>query len=129
MRGTFCDPARDGCESPNADTSRNRCQAFDARVPLNCAESLHIVEIPEMLKCALCFLSIFCNFKLKFLDSLNSIVDRRWGEVVLEDGLDECKRFSVTRECVVVDDGRGIFAVEPFINTFLGSLQRLRQLL
>ena len=46
---------------------------------------------------------------------------------MLEDGLDECKRFSVTRQCIVEDDGSGIFAVEPLLNTFLGSLQRLGQ--
>ena len=48
---------------------------------------------------------------------------------MLKDGLDECKRFSVTRECVVGVDGSGIFVVEPFINTFFGSLQCPRQLL
>ena len=71
--GTFCDSARDGFE--NADM-RNRCQAFDTLVPLKGAETLHVVEIPEMLKCAFCLLSTFCNFKLEFLDSLNGIVDR-----------------------------------------------------
>ena len=48
---------------------------------------------------------------------------------MLEDGLDECKRFSVTRECAVGDDGSEAFVVEPFLNTLLGSLQCLRQLL
>ena len=76
MNGTFCDPARDGCESPNAHTSRNGCQAFDARVPLKVAETLHVVEIPEVLKCAFCLLSILGNFRSEFLDSLNGIVDR-----------------------------------------------------
>src|SRR5258706_2606075 len=126
MTRTFCDSAGDGCESPNAYTSRNRCQAFDARVPLKVAETLHVVEIPEVLKCAFCLLSILCNFKLEFLDSLNGIVDCRWGEIVLENGLDECKRFPITRQCIVGDDGSGVFVVDPLLNTFLGSLERLR---
>ena len=48
---------------------------------------------------------------------------------MLENSLDECKRFSTTRQCIVGDDGSGIFVVEPLLNTFLGSLQCLRQLL
>ena len=48
---------------------------------------------------------------------------------MLEDGLDECKRLSVTWWCIVGDDGSGILVVEPFLNTFLGTPQRLRQLL
>ena len=48
---------------------------------------------------------------------------------MIEDGMDECKQLSVTRQCIVGDDGSGIFAVEPFLNTFLGRLQGLRQLL
>ena len=86
-RRTCVDTRSDGFESPNAG---HRCEAFDAVTPRMLAKTLYTVEVPQVPECTLCLLSIPCNVLLEFLDSVNGIVDRGWGEVVLEDGLYEC---------------------------------------
>ena len=75
-RRTFCDSAEDEFETPNVDMSPNRCQAFDSLVLLKGAETLHGVEIPEMLKCAFRLLSTFYNFKAEALNILNRTDNR-----------------------------------------------------
>ena len=59
------------------------------------------VEVPKVSECTLCLFSIPCDFILEFLDRVNRIDDRRWGGVVVEGGLYECKRFLVVRQSIM----------------------------
>ena len=81
-----------------------------------------------MSECTLCLFSIPCDFILEFLDRVNRIDDRRWGGVVVEGGLYECKRFLVVRQSIMGVDGSS-FIGEALSDEFSSSLEHCIQLL
>ena len=82
-----------------------------------------------MSECALCLFSIPCDSILESLDSVNGIDDRRWGGVVREGGLYECKRFLVVMQSIMGVDGSSFFIGDVLSDEFSSSLEHRSQLL